>query len=85
MNYSKIANQPGRTECNTKSFNKPSSTSETVQTPYQGKKRCFGEYSCPKCQKVWKSANSKANTPQQCTKCLSVVYPSKQVNLNYIR
>jgi hypothetical protein len=47
-------------------------------TPYQGKKRCFGEYLCQNCKKTWKSANSKANTPQQCTQCNTLVYPSKQ-------
>jgi hypothetical protein len=52
----------------------------TAHTPYQGKKRCFGEFACPSCQKVWRSAYSKANTPQRCCKCEIDVFPSKQVN-----
>lgn len=48
------------------------------QTPYQGKRRCFGEYECPQCDRVWMSANSWANTGQQCQNCNIVVYPHTQ-------
>ncbi|XP_048761558.1 zinc finger CCHC domain-containing protein 24-like isoform X4 [Ostrea edulis] len=47
-------------------------------TPYQGKKRCFGEYKCPKCKRKWMSGNSWANTGQSCIKCNIMVYPHKQ-------
>lgn len=49
------------------------------KTPYQGKKRCFGEYKCTKCKRKWMSGNSWANTPQDCIKCQLRVYPHKQV------
>jgi len=52
-------------------------------TPYQGKKRCFGEYSCI-CGKMWKSSNSKANEFQVCTTCGRKVYPAKQKSLQTI-
>ncbi|XP_049950797.1 zinc finger CCHC domain-containing protein 24-like [Schistocerca serialis cubense] len=47
-------------------------------TPYQGKKRCFGEYKCPKCKRKWMSGNSWANMSQQCIKCHVHVFPHKQ-------
>ncbi|XP_068709026.1 zinc finger CCHC domain-containing protein 24-like [Montipora capricornis] len=47
-------------------------------TPYQGKKRCFGEFKCPLCKRKWMSGNSWANTGQQCIKCYINVYPHKQ-------
>ncbi|CAK8686341.1 unnamed protein product [Clavelina lepadiformis] len=47
-------------------------------TPYQGKKRCFGEYKCPKCKRKWMSGNSWANMGQDCIKCHINVYPHKQ-------
>ncbi|XP_055628270.1 zinc finger CCHC domain-containing protein 24-like isoform X2 [Toxorhynchites rutilus septentrionalis] len=50
------------------------------KTPYQGKKRCFGEYKCPKCKRKWMSGNSWANHGQECIKCHINVYPHKQVN-----
>lgn len=50
-------------------------------TPYQGKKRCFGEYKCPKCKRKWMSSNSWANMGQQCVKCRINVYPHKQTSL----
>lgn len=49
-----------------------------VLTPYQGKKRCFGEYKCGKCQRKWMSGNSWANMAQMCKKCQVFVYPHKQ-------
>ena len=53
-------------------------------TPYQGKKRCFGEYKCPKCKRKWMSGNSWANMGQECIKCHLNVYPHKQVTLGRI-
>ncbi|CAG2060111.1 unnamed protein product, partial [Timema podura] len=50
-------------------------------TPYQGKKRCFGEYKCPKCMRRWMSGNSWANSGQECKKCHINVYPHKQRSL----
>ncbi|XP_022185066.2 zinc finger CCHC domain-containing protein 24 isoform X1 [Nilaparvata lugens] len=47
-------------------------------TPYQGMKRCFGEYKCPKCKRKWMSGNSWANMGQECIKCRINVYPHKQ-------
>jgi hypothetical protein len=47
-------------------------------TPYQGKKRCFGEFKCPKCKRKWMSGNSWANCGQECIKCHINVYPHKQ-------
>lgn len=47
-------------------------------TPYQGKKRCFGEYKCAKCKRKWMSGNSWANMGQECIKCHINVYPHKQ-------
>lgn len=47
-------------------------------TPYQGKKRCFGEYKCSKCKRKWMSGNSWANMGQECIKCQINVYPHKQ-------
>lgn len=47
-------------------------------TPYQGKKRCFGEYKCPKCKRKWMSGNSWSNSGQECIKCHVNVYPHKQ-------
>ncbi|KAM7304168.1 zinc finger CCHC domain-containing protein 24 [Ixodes scapularis] len=50
-------------------------------TPYQGKKRCFGEYKCTKCKRKWMSGNSWANMGQKCIKCHINVYPHKQVRM----
>lgn len=47
-------------------------------TPYQGKKRCFGEYKCPACKRKWMSGNSWSNMGQMCIKCSILVYPHKQ-------
>ncbi|KAF7496587.1 Zinc finger CCHC domain-containing protein 24 [Sarcoptes scabiei] len=47
-------------------------------TPYQGKKRCFGEFLCPSCQRRWMSGDSWANSGQICVKCRIIVYPYKQ-------
>jgi len=49
-------------------------------TPYQGTKRSFGEFKCPKCKRKWQSGNSWANVAQPCTKCSLMVYPHKQVH-----
>jgi len=50
-----------------------------AMTPYQGKKRCFGEYQCPRCKRKWMSGNSWSNSGQECIKCHVNVYPHKQV------
>ncbi|XP_066943314.1 uncharacterized protein [Macrobrachium rosenbergii] len=50
-------------------------------TPYQGKKRCFGEFRCTKCKRKWMSGNSWANCGQECIKCRINVYPHKQTSL----
>ncbi|KAJ8679959.1 hypothetical protein QAD02_015746 [Eretmocerus hayati] len=50
-------------------------------TPYQGRKRCYGFYECWKCNRPWESANSWANTSQQCTRCRIDIYPYKQERL----
>ena len=47
-------------------------------TPYQGQKRCFGEFKCPKCKRKWSSGNSWTNMGQECIKCRINVYPHKQ-------
>ena len=52
------------------------------KTPYQGKRRCFGEFRCPKCNRRWQSANSWANSGQKCQSCNGeYVYPYKQTRL----
>jgi len=48
-------------------------------TPYQGKKRCFGDYKCANCSHRWSSGNSWADMSQDCKKCGTKVYPFKQV------
>ncbi|XP_077989248.1 zinc finger CCHC domain-containing protein 24-like [Glandiceps talaboti] len=47
-------------------------------TPYQGHRRCFGEYRCPQCNRHWMSANSWADSGQECQTCKINVYPEKQ-------
>jgi len=47
-------------------------------TPYQGLKRCFAEFKCPKCMRKWKSGYSWSNAGQDCFKCRILVYPQKQ-------
>ena len=49
------------------------------KTPYQGRKRCFGEYKCNACEHEWSSGNSFANVAQECIKCYMMVFPIKQV------
>merc|ERR1711892_962674 len=46
-------------------------------TPYQGQRRCFGEFRCQKCDRKWMSGNSWANSGQACKKCQTMVYPHK--------
>lgn len=53
-------------------------------TPYQGNKRCFGEYTCQRCNKQWKSANSRSNESQRCTCCGQQVFPMKQRSLQSV-
>lgn len=47
-------------------------------TPYQGKRRCFGEYTCSSCNRTWMSGNSWADMGQKCKHCQIMVYPHKQ-------
>ena len=51
----------------------------TVETPYQGKKRVFGEFQCPECSRKWSSGNSWADMGQECLSCNIMVYPHTQV------
>jgi len=46
-------------------------------TPYQGRNRAFGEFSC-QCGHEWKSLYTWANTPQACMFCNKFVYPYEQ-------
>ncbi|XP_031549462.1 zinc finger CCHC domain-containing protein 24-like [Actinia tenebrosa] len=48
------------------------------KTPYQGKRRVFGEFRCPSCNRMWQSGNSWANAGQKCKTCDIMVYPYKQ-------
>ncbi|CAH1230746.1 ZCCHC24 [Branchiostoma lanceolatum] len=50
-------------------------------TPYQGKRRCFGEFRCPECDRSWVSANSWADMGQECQTCKINVYPHSQKKL----
>lgn len=56
-----------------------SENSSELLTPYQGNKRCFGQFRCDECNRSWFSANSWANTAQMCQLCDIRVYPFKQV------
>lgn len=49
------------------------------KTPYQGSRRCFGEYRCSQCNRTWMSGNSWRNTAQMCERCNIRVFPFKQV------
>ena len=51
-------------------------------TPYQGKRRCFGEFRCRQCERVWMSGNSWANTGQLCKSCNITVLPHFQRRLD---
>lgn len=48
-------------------------------TPYQGRKKCYGEFQCEQCKRKWTSQNSVANEAQSCIKCQVPVYPHKQL------
>ena len=50
-------------------------------TPYQGNRRCFGEFRCPQCDKTWSSGNSWADMGQECKECHINVYPYSQKKL----
>jgi hypothetical protein len=52
-------------------------------TPYQGRRRCFGEYVCTRCNRRWMSGQSYANIAQKCTKCKLDVIPTKQVEQDF--
>ena len=55
--------------------------SSVQKTPYQGKKRVFGEFQCHKCNRKWASGNSWANAGQECQNCRIMVYPYHQRDL----
>lgn len=61
-----------------------SENSSGLLTPYQGKRRCFGQFCCDECNRSWFSANSWANTAQMCQLCDIRVYPFKQVSKSTI-
>ncbi|XP_065182384.1 zinc finger CCHC domain-containing protein 24-like [Sycon ciliatum] len=46
-------------------------------TPYQGKRRTWGEFRCS-CGKRWSSGNSWRDTWQRCQSCAEEVYPYEQ-------
>ena len=48
-------------------------------TPYQGRKKCYGEFQCQQCKRKWTSQNSVANEAQSCIKCHVLVFPHKQL------
>ncbi|KAK6752180.1 hypothetical protein RB195_003539 [Necator americanus] len=48
-------------------------------TPYQGRKKCYGEFQCQQCKRKWTSQNSVANEAQSCIKCHIPVFPHKQL------
>ncbi|GMR47190.1 hypothetical protein PMAYCL1PPCAC_17385 [Pristionchus mayeri] len=48
-------------------------------TPYQGRKKCYGEFQCQICKRKWTSQNSVANEAQSCIKCHVPVFPHKQL------
>jgi len=50
-------------------------------TPYQGRKKCYGEFQCEMCKRKWTSQNSVANEAQSCIKCHVPVFPHKQVSI----
>lgn len=50
--------------------------------PYQGDSRCFGEFECPQCERMWQSGNSWADCGQKCVQCDIMVYPFKQRRLD---
>lgn len=55
----------------------------TELTPYQGRKKCYGEFTCGTCKRRWTSQNSVANEAQNCIKCSLPVFPHKQVTPCY--
>ncbi|XP_071949024.1 zinc finger CCHC domain-containing protein 24-like [Antedon mediterranea] len=50
-------------------------------TPYQGRKRTFGEFHCKDCDRTWCSSHSWADKGQKCQTCEVNVYPTKQTPL----
>uniref|UniRef100_A0AC34QL19 3CxxC-type domain-containing protein n=1 Tax=Panagrolaimus sp. JU765 TaxID=591449 RepID=A0AC34QL19_9BILA len=51
-------------------------------TPYQGRKKCYGEFQCQQCKRKWTSQNSVANEAQSCIKCHVSVFPHKQLPID---
>ncbi|CAF0962332.1 unnamed protein product [Brachionus calyciflorus] len=64
-------------------FNFQNNSLKQNQIPRVSKK-CFGEYECNSCMKKWKSANTYINIPQECSKCHTLVYATKQNSLSKI-
>ena len=58
------------------------SNRQEQKTPYQGKRRVWGEFCCPECDRRWNSGNSWANMGQECKKCKIMVYPHHQRRLD---
>ena len=56
----------------------------STETPYQGKKRVFGEFRCQQCNRTWSSGNSWANMGQLCKACNIMVYPYEQVSIKEV-
>ena len=52
------------------------------KTPCQGKRRVWGEFCCPECERTWNSGNSWANMGQKCKKCKIMVYHHHQRRLD---
>ncbi|XP_043229905.1 zinc finger CCHC domain-containing protein 24-like [Amphibalanus amphitrite] len=59
----------------------PTAAETGQRTPYQGKRRCFGQYQCSSCLRLWVSSRSWANTQQACQDCKVYVYPHRQRSL----
>lgn len=41
----------------------------SLETPYQGKKRSFGDFCCHQCDRTWSSGNPWADMGQKCKFC----------------
>ncbi|XP_037068682.1 zinc finger CCHC domain-containing protein 24-like [Pollicipes pollicipes] len=60
----------------------PQALKTGVKTPYQGKRRAFGEYQCCECRRLWQSSRSWANMAQECQSCRIRIYPHRQTPLH---
>ncbi|KAG6453871.1 hypothetical protein O3G_MSEX008379 [Manduca sexta] len=61
--------------------NKAPVTELKMSSSYTGSGRCFGEYRCKKCNRMWMSGNSWVGYGQECTNCKIMVMPHKQTPL----